>query len=67
LEQINVREALVREKEERLERERKHNADVVATFTALRTQHDDERARLKAEHSRLQSMQSDLMVLHRDK
>jgi len=60
LEQLNVREQLLREKEASLEVERKQNETLATTFARLRSEQAEERARLAQEHARLTSLQNDL-------
>lgn len=62
LEHIRNREALLLDKEALLEKETARNEALVATFTALRSQHDVDRVRLKAEHERAQALQRDLLT-----
>jgi hypothetical protein len=60
LEQMAIREAALREAEARVEHESKHNASLLATFAALKREHEEERGRLREEHARLQAIQTEL-------
>lgn len=62
LEQIAIREDLLRDKEDSLEKQRRQNQAMMKTLEKMTKEHEEERARLKREQDRLESFQQDLQA-----
>jgi hypothetical protein len=60
LNQVNVRQALLKEKELKLEESHKQHQDMLGTFHKLQSENESERARLKNEHFRVKQLQRDV-------
>jgi uncharacterized coiled-coil protein SlyX len=59
-EQLQVRDRLLNEKETSLEQERRHCDDLLNTFKKMQREHEEDKIRLKEEHTRLSTLQQDV-------